>query len=168
MISACATVTLHFIPPLFPFPPSSLSYQPPHSVIIPSSHLLSRPRSAPPSFSPLPPIVFPVFLLVCPALVCVSLSLFSTFPLFLLGGLEFYPRDSLSFPHQAALSLYRFLSFLSSVSFIPFRYAPAHCSRVSRIAEVKPSDDFLAGTWFRALLFSSLSLTVSFPCLLSS
>lgn len=161
MISACAAFSLHFIPSLFPpfLPPlgnTSLSYQPPHSVIIPSSRLLPSFHSS--TLSPLPSIASPVFLLVCPSLVCVSLSLLSTFPLFLLRGLGFFPS---LFPSSSG-TVYRFLPFFLLLvgQFHPLSIRAAHCSRVSRIAEVKPSDDFLAGTWFRALLFSSLS-----PCL---
>lgn len=164
MISACAalspsTSSLRFPPFLPSLENVSLSYQPPHSVIIPSSRPpLPSFRSS--SLSPLPSIVFPVFLLVCPSLVCVSLSLLSTFPLFLFGGFGFFSRFAPSLIKQ--LCLYRFLPFFLSLvgQFHPLSIRAAHCSRVSRIAEVKPSDDFLAGTWFRALLFSSLP-----PCL---
>jgi hypothetical protein len=47
----------------------------------------------------------------------------------------------------------------------PFDTRRSHCSRVSRLAEVKPSDDFLAGTWFRARfpLFSSPPLLPPTP-----
>lgn len=166
LISACAAFTLSYHP-LFPFPPllwgnASLSYQLPHAprVIIPSSRRL-------PSF-PLPSS-FSSF--VRPSRVCVSLSLLSTFPLFPLGGLGFFPPPRLaSLFSSSSGSVYRFLPFFLSLvgQFHPLSIRAAHCSRVSRIAEVKPSDDFLAGTWFRALLFSSPSLPVSFPCLLSS
>lgn len=168
LISACAAFTLSYHP-LFPFPPllwgnASLSYQLPHAprVIIPSSRRLPSlplPSVFPSSFSSF----------VRPSRVCVSLSLLSTFPLFPLGGLGFFPRLA-SLLSSSSDSVYRFLPFFLSLvgQFHPLSIRAAHCSRVSRIAEVKPSDDFLAGTWFRALLFSSPSLRVSFPCLLSS
>lgn len=116
MISACAALSLHFIPPLSPFRPSSrnasLSYQPPYSVIIPSSHPLP-PFRAPSLSPPSRPSFFPsspVVLLVCPSLVCVSLSLLPTFPLFLLGGLGFYPCFAPSLIKRLCLSLSLLLS----------------------------------------------------------
>lgn len=162
MISACAALSLHFIPPLSPFRPSSrnasLSYQPPYSVIIPSSHPTpSVPRPVPPapsvhrfsrrlpSFSSFvrPSFAFPF--------------LFSRLSLsFSTEDSDFTPASLLP---SSSGSVCRFLSFFLPLvgQFHPLSIRAAHCSRVSRIAEVKPSDDFLAGTWFRALLFSSLS-----------
>lgn len=49
-------------------------------------------------------------------------------------------------------------SFSHVGQFHPLSIRHSHCWRVSRLAEVKPSDDFLAGTWFRrALRFFSLA-----------
>lgn len=81
-----------------------------------SSPLLVRSlRSAPRPSRPFRPSFFPsspVALLVCPSLVCVSLSLLPTFPLFLLGGLGFYPcfAPSLSSSGSVCLSLSLLLS----------------------------------------------------------
>jgi len=143
--SACA---LRFIPP---FPPSFRN----------SPLLISHPT---PLSSPL---VFSVFfppISLSPSVISRFSSRFSVarsrFPFSSLDFPSLSRRNTriLSLPHRASLFLCLRFSFSRlSVSFIPFRYA-AHCSRVSRIAEVKPSDDFLAGTWFRALLFPSLSL----------
>lgn len=167
MISACAAFTLSFGFPLssLHWGNASLSYQLPHSA---RYHPLFSSTPFVPLSPPLPSF-FPSFSsFVRPSRVCVSLSLLSTFPLFSLGGLGFFPR--LALLSSSSGSVYRFLPFFLSLvgQFHPLSIRAAHCSRVSRIAEVKPSDDFLAGTWFRALLFSSPSLPVSFPCLLSS
>lgn len=72
----------------------------------------------------------------------------------------------------------RLVVLLSSFShvgqFHPLSIRYSHCSRVSRLAEVKPSDDFLAGTWFRARFAFFLSLrsgvypSLFFSCPLSS
>lgn len=162
MISACAALSHHFIPPLSPSRPSSrnasLSYQPPYSVIIPLfSSAPSVPRPVPlapsvrrfsrrlPSFSSFvrPSFAFPF--------------LFSRLSLsFSSEDSDFTPASLLP---SSGGTVCRFLSFFLPLvgQFHPLSIRAAHCSRVSRIAEVKPSDDFLAGTWFRALLFSSLS-----------
>lgn len=165
MISACAALSLHFIPPLSPSRPSSrnasLSYQPPYS----RYHPLFSSTPSVPRLVPLAPSVHRFSR---------RLPSFSSFvrPSFAFPFL--FPRLSLSFSSEdsdftpASLlpsssgSACRFLSFFLPLvgQFHPLSIRAAHCSRVSRIAEVKPSDDFLAGTWFRALLFSSLS-----PCL---
>lgn len=129
MISACATLSFYFIPPLSPFPPSSrnvsLSYQPPHSVIIPSSHLLPPFHS--PSFSPFPSIVSLIVSCLSPRLSILRLRFpFSSFDFPSLSPrrtrISPLPRY---FPHQAALSIAFSPSFSRlSVSFTPFRYAP--------------------------------------------
>lgn len=160
MISACASLcpstsslrSLPFVPPPETHP-SLISHPTPLS----SPLLIRSLRSAPRPSRPFRPSFFPsspVALLVCPSLVCVSLSLLPTFPLFLLGGLGFYPCLAPSLSSSGSLFC-RFLSFFLPLvgQFHPLSIRAAHCSRVSRIAEVKPSDDFLAGTWFRALLF---------------
>lgn len=57
-------------------------------------------------------------------------------------------------------------SFSHVGQFHPLSIRYSHCSRVSRLAEVKPSDDFLAGTWFRArfaFFFLSLYALVYIP-----
>lgn len=170
MISACAA--------LLSLPSSLLLRGSRPSLISPTSrrHPLSRDPSlvSPPPFPPLPSSLLffssPIFLLVrrpsfaFPFLFSrLSLSSFSR------RTRGFCP--SYAFPrHQTRLSVTRRFPFLlsrlcRSVS-PPFDTA-AHCSRLSRIAEVKPSDDFLAGTWFHALLFFlsiSLSLSLSFRC----
>lgn len=163
MISACAASPLHSIPSHSPFPPCPRKCIP---------LLSAAPLRYHPLFSSTPFV--PLLIAFAPSVRRFSRHLpsFSSFvrPSFAFPFL--FSRLSLSFPSEnsdfspASLlpsssgSVYRFLPFFLLLvgQFHPHSIRAAHCSRVSRIAEVKPSDDFLAGTWFRALLFSSLSL----------
>lgn len=164
MISACAVFSLHFIPSLSPFPPSSdapLSYRPPHSVIIPSSHPLPSFRSS--SLSPRPSFFpsSPVFLLVCPSLVCVSLSLLSTFPLFLL---EIFPPPRCLPHHQFCLSLSPLLSLACRSVSPPF---DTRRSLFARVTHRRGETIRRFPGWHlvsRAAFFLSISLSLSLVC----
>lgn len=164
LISACAALSLLRSTPSRPFSGNKLplSYQPPAPLPPRRYHSLSYVPSVPlcpplPRRFSRPPPLFPPSLTAC----CHpsgSRFPFSSpdFPSLSSRKAE-YPA-SRDFPRQARLSVSAFMPSFSLVGqFHPLPIRAAHCSRVSRIAEVKPSDDFLAGTWFRALLFSSLS-----------
>lgn len=157
MISACAASSP--FPPRLPLP---LSYhprcRPPSSLSV--SLLLAAYRPSLPVR-----LLSPVVLLISrrpSRRSCVSLSLPVDFP-------SLPPRSdppprlapSLSVPPPPpAFSPFSFLALVGQFHPLP-PIRRAHCSRVSRIAEVKPSDDFLAGTWFRARCFFPLSVSVS-------
>lgn len=164
LISACAALSLLRSTPSRPFSGNKLplSYQPPAPLpprrYHPLSYVPSVPLCPPPSssFFPSSPAVPSVPHCFLPPLRLAFPFLFPRLSLSFFTERE-YPA-SRDFPRQARLSVSAFMPSFSLVGqFHPLPIRAAHCSRVSRIAEVKPSDDFLAGTWFRALLFSSLS-----------
>lgn len=163
MISACAAPLLCFSSLRGPFfrgtRPSLISRRHPATVNPSRAFPLGRSCRPPPRFPP------PLSL---------SLSLLRRRLHFPFSFPDFPSLSSRSGVPCLAISLVKRLSvsaFEPSFSLVgqfhPLPIRAAHCSRVSRIAEVKPSDDFLAGTWFRALLFSSLSPFLSVPLSLS-
>lgn len=106
-----STSSLRFLPFLPPLEtcPSLINHPTPLS----SPLLIYSLRSTPHRFRPFHPSFlssYPVFLLVCPSFVCVSLSLLSTFPLFLHGGLGFHPCLATSLIKRLCLSLSLLLS----------------------------------------------------------
>lgn len=178
LISACAALSLLRstpLPPPFSEGKSPLSYQPPPPPPLPLHRY--QPLSRVPSVPLRPPLFYSSFFPSSPAIPSAPHCLmhpsgsrfpFSSpdFPSLSLRRAE-YPA-SRDFPRQTRLSVSAFMPSFSLVGqFHPLPIRAAHCSRVSRIAEVKPSDDFLAGTWFRALLFSSLSPFLSVSLSLS-
>lgn len=175
MISACAALSLRFIPPAsLPFVPplethpSLISHPTPLSspplIPLPPFRAPSAPsRPFRPSFFPSSPVV----LLVCPSLVCVSLSLLSTFPLFLHGGLGFYPCFAPSLIKRLCLSLSLLLSPACRSVSPPF---DTRRSLFARVTHRRGETIRRFPGWHlvsRAAFFLSIS-PVSFPCRLSS
>lgn len=173
MISACAASSLHtsslrflpFVPPLETHP-SLISHPTPLS----SPLLVRSHRSAPRPSRPFRPSFFPsspVVLLVCPSLVCVSLSLPSTFPLFLLGGLGFYPCFAPSLIKRLCLSLSLLLSPACRSVSPPFDTRRSLFARVTH-RRGETIRRFPGWHLVSRAAFFPLYLPVSFPCRLSS